>query len=288
MGCGCSVSATSGYSSCNAGFGHGSSYSKITVLAGQHTQHCLWIIALKRDKYQDKYHTIDNSKMLTYDWHKTYAPAYKTLNWTTSVTPCTGGCLYPMYGVGTAFGDSLTGANLIITEAIYPTKIVMRSKQWDSLVITYTMDATSVQITREGPDCQPHSSYSQLLDRRVCSMRDLVEAQAQAILAESPLPSEAAVRQLQPVQQQPAPVPMQQQPVPVPVQQQPAPVPIQQQPVPVPIQQQPVPVPMQQQQPAPVQQQPVPAQTLTKFCSSCGAFLDASTQFCGGCGTPAV
>jgi len=290
MGCGVSVSS---------GCSNGQMHSTITVSAGQHTQHCLWVVALKHDKYFPKLWYLGKDDALIAAMPVKF-----------SVTPCTGGCLYPTYGVGTSFSHSgLPNANhygilddhgtimeamvanarectagsgctairectnhhgsegrdvLTITEAIYPTKIVMTSRLHAS-VITYTMNATSLQITH----LHTIGQYDGRCEMEAKAMKRLVEAEAQAILAESPLPSEAAVRPV-PMQQQPAPVPMQQQPAPVPVQQQPAPVPVQQQPVPVPV------------------QQPVPAQTLTKFCSSCGAFLDASTQFCGGCGTPAV
>ena len=73
-------------------------------------------------------------------------------------------------------------------------------------------------------------------------MRDLVEAEAQAILAESPLTSEAAVRQQQTVMQQHQPAPIQHQVV-------------------------------------AMQQQPVPAQTLTKFCLIVGLFLMRQLSF---------
>ena len=56
-----------------------------------------------------------------------------------NVTPCTGGCLYPTYGVGTVFAGG--GDTVTITEAIYPSKIVMKSRN-DSIVMTYTIVAT--------------------------------------------------------------------------------------------------------------------------------------------------
>merc|ERR1711865_528642 len=257
MGCGSSI--TSGSSNCNPCYGDTlcTAYSMITVPAGQHTQHCLWVVALKHDKYFPKAWYLEKGSQ-TDNQIPASLPAQFNV-----VTPCTGGCLYPPYGVGTAFGMGLLEGfdTLTITEAIYPTKIVMRSRLQASLVITYTIGETHWKITKE---CSPHDRNGgglpkddtgaprlgnfaafQMTETSIVAeteaMNRLVVAQAQAILAESPLP-EVAVR----------------------------------------------PAPMQQQQPAPVQQQPVPAQTLTKFCSSCGAFLDASTQFCGGCGTPTV
>merc|ERR1711865_236623 len=243
MGCGSSI--TSGSSNCNPCYGDTlcTAYSMITVPAGQHTQHCLWVVALKHDKYFPKAWYLEKGSQ-TDNQIPASLPAQFNV-----VTPCTGGCLYPPYGVGTAFGMGLLEGfdTLTITEAIYPTKIVMRSRLQASLVITYTIGETHWKITKE---CSPHDRNGgglpnddagrprlpnlaafqmseSHIEAEAEAMNRLVETQAQAILAESPLPSEVAVR----------PAPMQQQPAPV------------------------------QQQPAPVQQQPVPAQTLTKFCS---------------------
>merc|ERR1711865_887621 len=101
MGCGSSI--TSGSSNCNPCYGDTlcTAYSMITVSAGQHTQHCLWVVALKHDKYFPKLWYLGKD-----DACVAAMPAKF------SVTPCTGGCLYPTYGVGTSFSYSgLPNAN---------------------------------------------------------------------------------------------------------------------------------------------------------------------------------
>ena len=86
---------------------------------------------------------------------------------------------------------------MTITEAIYPSKIVMKSRN-DSIVMTYTIVATpggaEIGIVYEMDD----TNFTNCLNIQIASMKRVAEAEAQAILAESPLPSEAAVRQLQP------------------------------------------------------------------------------------------
>jgi len=267
-------------------------YSKITASAGEHTQHCLWIMVLKADKYQPKYSNM---------------PYHQCTSGCT-VTPCTGGCLYPTYGVGTVFEPTVHyGEILTITEAIYPSKIVMRSKL-SKIVQTCTFVATpggaEIRMT------WVHTNdVSQMIEYQLLWIKEFVEAEAEAILAESPLPSEAAVRQLQPaagtmitvpqgssggqqltVQTASGPVTCvvpegmvpgnqfmvrPQEPAPGP-----APAPMQQ----APIQQQSAPI---QDQVVAMQQQPdMPAQTLAKFCTSCGT--RAVAEFCSGCGARVV
>merc|ERR1712166_1121855 len=281
------------------GYELGRNDERITASAGEHTQHCLWIMILKPDKYQPKY-----VKRM---------PSHECTGGCT-VTPCTGGCLYPTYGVGTVFEPTVyCGTEILtITEAIYPSKIVMRSKRCKA-VITCTFVATpggaEIRMTYVSTLAV---SWDALMEQQLSWMRRFVEAEAQAILAESPLPSEAAVRQLQPaagtmitvpqgssggqqltVQTASGPVTCvvpegmvpgnqfmvrAQEPAPGP-----APVPMQQ----APIQQQPAPI---QDQVVAMQQQPVPAQTLAKFCTSCGTSIDAGVvaQFCSGCGARIV
>jgi len=314
-------------------------YSKITASAGEHTQHCLWIMVLKQDKYQPKYTNLPlrlQGLCGGPTGEQMECPAIGTGD----LTPCTGSCLYPTYGVGTVFEKgTIWGDATTITEAIYPSKIVLRSTQRPRnpsfvkvpipLVITYTIVATpggaeiglvyEEQILPQnkqwkGEACRRDDEYcgtgslGNVLAVQIAKMRRFVEAEAQAILAESPLPSEAAVRQLQPaagtmitvpqgssggqqltVQTASGPVTCvvpegmvpgnqfmirPQEPAPGP-----APVPMQQ----APIQQQPAPI---QDQVVAMQQQPVPAQTLAKFCTSCGT--RAVAEFCSGCGARVV
>jgi len=299
------------------GYELGRNDERITASAGEHTQHCLWIMVLKQDKYRPEYGNIhfqnDRSGFFGLFTTKNGKCPYTGAPHSPiffNVTPCTGGCLYPTYGVGTVFeggGDTVT-----ITEAIYPSKIVMRSKSSHTtgLVITYTIVATpggaEIGIMYEGVGRA--RGLADCLNKQVAGMKRVVEAEAQAILAESPLPSEDAVRQLQPaagtmitvpqgssggqqltVQTASGPVTCvvpegmvpgnqfmirPQEPAPGP-----APVPMQQ----APIQQQPAPI---QDQVVAMQQQPVPAQTLAKFCTSCGT--RAVAEFCSGCGARVV
>jgi len=314
-------------------------YSKITASAGEHTQHCLWIMVLKQDKYQPKYTNLPlrlQGLCGGPTGEQMECPAIGTGD----LTPCTGGCLYPTYGVGTVFEKNTIWCDATtITEAIYPSKIVLRSTQRPKypfvkvpipLVITYTIVATpggaeiglvyEEQILPQNKQWKDGSrrhddihcgtgSLGTVLAIRIAQMRRFVEAEAQAILAESPLPSEAAVRQLQPaagtmitvpqgssggqqltVQTASGPVTCvvpegmvpgnqfmvrPQEPAPGP-----APAPMQQ----APIQQQSAPI---QDQVVAMQQQPdMPAQTLAKFCTSCGT--RAVAEFCSGCGARVV
>merc|ERR1712166_98727 len=309
-------------------------YSKITASAGEHTQHCLWIMVLKADKYQPKYtslpYQLESGEQME-------CPAFGTGD----VTPCTGGCLYPTYGVGTVFEKNTIWCDATtITEAIYPSKIVLRSTQRPRnpsfvkvpipLVITYTIVATpggaeiglvyeeqilpqnkqwKGEAFRKDDEYCGTGSLGTVLAVQIAKMRRFVEAEAQAILAESPLPSEAAVRQLQPaagtmitvpqgssggqqltVQTASGPVTCVEPEGMVPGNQfmvrpqEPAPgpalAPMQQ----APIQQQSAPI---QDQVVAMQQQPdMPAQTLAKFCTSCGT--RAVAEFCSGCGARVV
>merc|ERR1712166_1596464 len=285
-------------------------YSKITASAGEHTQHCLWIMVLKADKYQPKYTSLPY-QLATGEQME--CPAFGTGD----VTPCTGGCLYPTYGVGTVFEKNTIWCDATtITEAIYPSKIVLRSTQRPRnpsfvkvpipLVITYTIVATpgGAEIGLVDEEHCGTGSLGTVLAVQIAKMRRFVEAEAQAILAESPLPSEAAVRQLQPaagtmitvpqgssggqqltVQTASGPVTCVVPEGMVPGNQfmvrpqEPAPGP-----APAPIQQQSAPI---QDQAVAMQQQPdVPAQTLAKFCTSCGTPVAA--EFCSGCGARVV
>merc|ERR1711865_1038451 len=149
------------------------------------------------------------------------------------------------------------------------------------------------------------TNFTNCLNIQIASMKRVAEAEAQAILAESPLPSEDAVRQVQPaagtmitvpqgssggqqltVQTASGPVTCVVPEGMVPGNQfmiraqEPAP-----DPAPVPMQQAPI-----QDQVVAMQQQAAPAQTLAKFCPSCGTPIGAGVvaQFCSGCGAARV
>lgn len=146
-----------------------SASASVTVSAGQHTEHCCFAVCLRADVFQAKYATMPT---------------------TFTVTPGPGAALYGKYGVGTKF----TGAGafgipevLSITQVTYPSKVAFNSG--GNVDIEYTIqaegaDSVRLSVSIKGPKVYQRQKVTEM---QLEVMRAFIEANAEQILASSPL-----------------------------------------------------------------------------------------------------